>query len=568
VESTGVSGATGVRPKHRARAVAEANARAAEMLVRLEEVNAQLERAQEASKGANRELERRVEQRTAALRANEDKYRSVIENASEAIIVLQDGRVKFANPRASELTGFAFDEFKDHSFVELIHPDDRQTGIDHYQRRLKGEQFESVYPLRLTVRDGRTLWVEARAALINWDGRPAVLDFLTDITRRKQAEAALHESEEKYRTLVERANDGIIIIQDGIVKFANPRMAELNGSHVEQIVGTPYADHIHPDELPRMTEFYRRRLAGEDVPQAYETVLRRMDGGPVPVEMNAGLVSFEGRSADMVIVRDITERKQTEQELEAHRHHLEDLVAERTRELTQAQNELVKRERQATIGQIAASMAHELRNPLGSMHNAVIYLNMAERQSLSEKGLRHLAVIDSQIERSNRIITALLDFAESQPAVPRVLPVSAVLDEVLRLVPAPGNVRVKMEVAADVPPVFADPEQVKTALRNLIENAFLAMPDGGQLTLRAGSTSGRNGSAPQVQVQVEDTGCGIETEHLLRLFEPLFSTRTVGVGLGLPIARKLVEANHGSIAVRSEPGKGATFTVTLPRSSE
>ena len=93
-------------------------------------------------------------------------------------------------------------------------------------------------------------------------------------------------------------------------------------------------------------------------------------------------------------------------------------------ELTQAQAELVKREKQATLGQIAASMAHELRNPLGAMHNAVAYLNMAERQALSEKGLRHLAVIDSQIERSNRIITALLDFAEIQPprAAPREAP--------------------------------------------------------------------------------------------------------------------------------------------------
>jgi PAS domain S-box-containing protein len=128
--------------------------------------------------------------------------------------------------------------------------------------------------------------------------------------RQAASEKALHESEEKYRTLVNRVNDGIIIVQDGILRLVNQRMAELAGCTVERLIGTRFTDHVHPGEVPRLTERNRRRMAGEDVPNIYETVLRRADGSPVTIELNAGMVTSEGRPADLIVVRDITERKQ------------------------------------------------------------------------------------------------------------------------------------------------------------------------------------------------------------------------------------------------------------------
>ncbi len=128
--------------------------------------------------------------------------------------------------------------------------------------------------------------------------------------RQAVSEKTLHESEEKYRTLVDRVNDGIIIVQDGILRLVNQRMAELEGSTVERLIGTHFTDHVHPDEVPRLAERNSRRMAGEDVPHIYETVLRRADGSPVTVELNAGMVTSEGRPADLIVVRDITGRKQ------------------------------------------------------------------------------------------------------------------------------------------------------------------------------------------------------------------------------------------------------------------
>jgi PAS domain S-box-containing protein len=148
-----------------------------------------------------------------------------------------------------------------------------------------------------------------------------------EITERRQAEESLRESEEKYRNLVERANDGIAIVQDTIVKYANPRLAEMWGSADEIITGVPFTDYVHPDELPKLMDLYKRRVAGEDVESVYETVLKRKDGNKVYVELSAGIVPYEGRPADLMIVRDITQRKQTEKALRQYIERLRTLYA-------------------------------------------------------------------------------------------------------------------------------------------------------------------------------------------------------------------------------------------------
>jgi PAS domain S-box-containing protein len=132
--------------------------------------------------------------------------------------------------------------------------------------------------------------------------------------RHRRAEETLRESEDKYRNLVERANDGITIIQDGLVKYVNPRLAEMRGETVEQIIGTPFTDYVHPDELPQTAARYERRMAGEDVAPIYETVLRRKGGSKVYAELNAGVITYQGKHADLVIIRDISERRQAEEQ--------------------------------------------------------------------------------------------------------------------------------------------------------------------------------------------------------------------------------------------------------------
>jgi len=153
----------------------------------------------------------------------------------------------------------------------------------------------------------------------------ALLHVVTE-ERLAVSEKALRKSEEKYDTLVDKVSDGIIVIQDGILRFANHRMTEILGSRAERLIGTHFTDHVDPGDTPRLTERYRRQMAGESIPHLYDTVLRRADGTRVPVELNAGAVAFEGGPAEMMVVRDISERKRAEEALRVERGRVQEYL--------------------------------------------------------------------------------------------------------------------------------------------------------------------------------------------------------------------------------------------------
>jgi len=191
----------------------------------------------------------------------------------------------------------------------------------------KNDTVNSV-ELKLKKKDGTVITASITArAHKDINGKIDGIDgIIEDITERKKVENTLKESEEKYRNLVERANDGIVIIKDGIVKYANPRIIELWGGKLEEVINTPFTNYISSDELPKTLERYKKRLAGETVPSIYKTVLKRKDGCDFPAELNANLITLQGEPADFVIVRDLTERKRAENILKENEEKYRGLV--------------------------------------------------------------------------------------------------------------------------------------------------------------------------------------------------------------------------------------------------
>jgi PAS domain S-box-containing protein len=188
---------------------------------------------------------------------------------------------------------------------------------------------------------------------------------------RGQLKRALRESEDTYRQVVERTSDGIAIIQEGVLKFVNSGLAKMSGHSVEDIIGSPFTQYIDPNELPKVVDHYRRRMAGEEVPSIYETVFLAKDGSRLHAEVNASRIIYQGRPADLVMARNVTERKQAEEALrKAHEklfklsQGLEKRIQRRTEELRKKSEQLVRAERMAAIGRIANRVAHELRNPV------------------------------------------------------------------------------------------------------------------------------------------------------------------------------------------------------------
>jgi len=261
----------------------------------------------------------------------------------------------------------------------------------------------------------------------------------------------------------------------------------------------------------------------------------------------------------------LTERKRAEEALKEYSERLEEMVEERTKELRDAQEELLRQEKLAVLGELAGGVGHELRNPLGVISNAVYYLQTILPDA-DETTKEYLEMIASEVRTSEKIVSDLLDLSRTRPGEKEEIAISDLVTQVLERYTPPEKVKVTTRTASDLPPIFADPLQIGQVLVNLVTNAYQAMPEGGRLTISAQAEKG------QVYLSITDTGCGIPNENMERLFEPLFSTKAKGIGLGLAVSKNLVEANGGSIEVESpstslrtgEEGKGSTFTVILP----
>jgi signal transduction histidine kinase len=241
------------------------------------------------------------------------------------------------------------------------------------------------------------------------------------------------------------------------------------------------------------------------------------------------------------------------------------LVKVRTEELQQsladlasAHDQLVRQERLAAIGQLASTVGHELRNPLGVISNAVYLLRGDLGPEPTAAAQRHLATAEREVSAATVIVSDLLEFArERQPVVDDV-DVTGLLDEVLSILPPPTGVTAE-RIGDDSVTVRGDREMLRQVLLNLIGNGYQAMPDGGRLTASASTLPGA------VQLHVADTGVGMSADTKERLFEPFFTTKPRGVGLGLAVTKRIVEAHSGSISVSSEEGHGTEFTVLLPQ---
>ena len=250
------------------------------------------------------------------LQESEERYRTLVKISPDPVIIHQQGKIFFVNPATLDLLGASHnDEIIGKNVLDFIQPDFRETVRKNIQKDLDGEATPSV-DLQMIRLDGTTIFVEGKGVKTYIDGKTAIQVALKDITKSKRAEEALRESELKYRTLIERANDGIVVIQDNIVKICNHYITEFWGEGtIDQMVGRNFTDFIHPDALPDVVNRYNRRMAGESVPSIYESILKRRDGSRFFAELNAGIISYEGRPADLIIVRDINERKNAESKL-------------------------------------------------------------------------------------------------------------------------------------------------------------------------------------------------------------------------------------------------------------
>ena len=251
------------------------------------------------------------------------------------------------------------------------------------------------------------------------------------------------------------------------------------------------------------------------------------------------------------------------EELEKFTKFLEKRVEARTRELKAAQDELIKKERLAAIGQMASVVGHEIRNPLAVINNSIFYIKtkLTKDSLLDQKIERHISIIQSEVKQANSIIDEILTYSRSRELKPETLMLNHFLEELLSVYPFPSHIEVVKDFDPREPVVHIDPDEMRQCIRNLIGNGIEVVPKGGIVRV-ATELVEQN----WVRVDVGDTGPGIPPDVLEKIFTPFYTTKARGTGLGLAVVRKVVDRHNGKVDVRTELGRGTTFSIFLPLS--
>jgi PAS domain S-box-containing protein len=381
-----------------------------------------------------------------------------------------------------------------------------------------------------------------------------------EIANRKHVQEDLRNSEEMHRVIVEAANDAVISMDErGDILLANPATRRIFGYDLAEIIGEPMV-MLMPEMMRKLHENgFRRYLATGKRHlnwQGVEVTAQRKDGQEFPVEVSFGELTSNGHKVFTGFVRDISERKQAEERLRA---------SERNLQMTQA--ELVRVSRLTTMGELAASIAHEVNQPLtGVINNASACLRLLANKNLEPEVLRGaLEGIIADGTRASTVLARIRAFIKKEPAEKSELDINEVIQEVLSLAGRElyeNQVSPEHQLKTDLPSVLADRVQLQQVLLNLIMNGIEAMAEVTDRPRLLGVQS-RIDESGEVLVAVSDSGTGFGLEAD-RVFNPFFTTKANGMGMGLSISRSLVEGHGGRLWAASNSPHGAVFSFTLP----
>ncbi len=490
------------------------------------------------------------EQRRKAERATQKRttfLNSLIDNSPLAIVVLDaEATVSISNPAFERLFQISPAEILGRELDELILADDvREEGRELTARILSGE---SLHVTTRRYRQDRT------AVEVEFYGVPLMVEdeligiyaIYQDITERMVAERAQRESEERFRRLADATFEGIVIVEGGRVLDANEQYARMLGATPAELEGRLLTDFVAPEDHELVEERLR-----EGYERPYEHRARRLDGSIFHVEVLGRSMPHEGRTVRVTAVRDVTEHKRLEEEAR------------------QAQ-------KMEAVGRLAGGIAHDFNNLLTVIlgHCSIL----SNRFKATSPSRSHVEEIRRAAGQATMMTQRLLAFGRKQPRQAEVIDLSKVIhgmEKMLRRL-----VRADIDLTFNLSPrlgrVRADAGQIEQVVLNLVINAADAMPDGGTVTLGTSSTdlddtgphwSLDGSTGAQVQLEVSDTGTGMDAETRARAFEPFFTTKEKGkgTGLGLSTVYGIVRQNGGSILVDSAPGHGTSFRIFLPQ---
>lgn len=486
---------------------------------------------------------------------SDELFRTVTEFSPNMIFINQRGRVIYVNRKCEEIMGYTRKEFLSpgFDFYSLTAPESRGLVATAFGRHQRGGEVEP-YEYVLLTKTGKRLDAIITTKLITVGREPAILGIVTDISARKEAEAL-------YRRIFENTGAASIIFNTGgLIERINDEAERLSGwKRAEVEHKMKWMKFIPAQELPRIKKMNElRRQAPDQVPKRYEFKFINRAGRVMDALINVDFILELNKYVASLL--DISSLKRAEEVLRRDKETFERLVAVKSQEAIAAHRELEESRHLSNLGTMAATVAHELRNPLGVIAAAVYNL---KRKTRDPSLLKHLRNIETKIAESDRTIGDLLSFSRIKMPVLCPVRLAGLLADCAaaserRFGVKRGTVKIRLMLKGGASEVQADRHQLKLIFNNLLDNAFLAAagrkkPEIG-IILRQGP-----------EVVVRDNGCGIVPGDLKKVFDPFFTTNPKGTGLGLTLCRELARLHGGRIRIASRLGRGTEVAVLLPR---
>lgn len=388
---------------------------------------------------------------------------------------------------------------------------------------------------------------------------------------RSQIEKKLFQSEEIYHTLIDNIQDGLFLIQDGKLKFVNEAFSRIPGYTVDEVLGMEFQDFVAPEDRDMVVDRYVRMMKGEKVLSNYEFHgIRKNEKKRTTIYLVCSPITYQGKPAVLGTVKDITKRKQLEEQMQLINEELEERIIERTTELKQTYKQLYHAQKMESVGILAGGIAHDFNNLLTVILGNIL---LAKKDvDPEDRVFNVLLEAEDASLRAKDLTQELLTFSKGGEPIKRTISISKLIKDTVNFTIRGTNVTCKFEIPDNLYNIDGDDVQITQVISNIIINADQAMLKGGTIRVRCEnvtiSSENENITLPEntnfIRISIEDHGTGISKEQISLIFDPFFTTKEKGSGLGLATAYSIIKKHGGQITVESEVGAGSTFYIYLP----
>jgi PAS domain S-box-containing protein len=501
---------------------------------------------------------RQREEADAAVYASEQRNRLLVERMNEGLAMLdRSGTIHHVSDRFCEITGYRRAELIGRRGIELVVPEARAAWEEHHRLRQQGSG--ESYEMALQRGNGERIdvYVSPRPLFDDAGAYTGSFALITDVTSRKRAEAALRQSEKQYRLLVENQTELILTVdRNGVVGFVSPSYRQLFGADADNVVGRPLALEVHEDDRDATAGAWEAAWQPPYSASVENRVLTPR--GWVWLAWSVRAVRDERSAAApeevVAVARDVTDRHRAEEQARQHLQSLAHVA------------------RVSSMGEMASAIAHEVNQPLTAIANYVYACMRLLRRGAStqDEALEVMQRVATEAERAGEVVRKMRSFVRGEEGQVSAVDANFLVTEVLRLAaPEARQSGVELVQALDyeLPEVCADSIQIQQVLLNLVRNAVEAIVAGGarERNVRIETARGETGF---VEIRVADTGPGLAAEALEKVFEPFYTTKAEGIGIGLALSRSIADAHGGRLWATAAPGRGATFHLSLPIAAE